>query len=70
MALGLSWLLGPHPALARAAATGFLAAAVLVGGSYLINHLCSARPLRMAAIDAGYHALQFAGFGAVLALVG
>jgi hypothetical protein len=70
VALGLSKILGPSPSLAYAVSTGLLVGGVLVGGSYALNHVFGGRPLRMAAIDAGYHAIQFAGFGAVLALVG
>ena len=66
----LSWLLGRSPDIEHAVFSCTLIGAVLVGGSYAINTAFGGRSWRMFLIDWGYHTLQFAAFGAILALMG
>lgn len=58
--------LGPSPSLAFGAGAGFGAGLAWVAGSFAINYLFEARPLRLLLINGGYHTLQYTLIGAVL----
>jgi hypothetical protein len=66
LALIASWVfamfLGPNVG----AATGFAAGAGWVATSFGINYLFARRSLRLFAIDAGYHTVQFTLIGLIL----
>lgn len=60
--------LGPDPAPAFAIGVGALAGLCWVGASFGINDLFEQRSLGLWAINAGYHTLVFALYGAVFGL--
>jgi hypothetical protein len=60
--------LGPEPAPAFAIGVGALAGLCWVGASFGINDLFELRPLKLWAINAGYHTLAFTLFGVVFGL--
>lgn len=51
-----------------AACTGFLIGIGFVGTSFGINYMFGGRSLKLLAIDAGYHTLQFTIYGVIFAL--
>jgi hypothetical protein len=61
------WL-GPNPPLPKALAQALLAGGGFVATSFGINYQFAQRGMRMWAIDAGYHLVQFLLFGLVLGL--
>lgn len=62
-----SHILGPHTHLGEAVAAGAATGAFLVAGSFAINYLFERRGIGQWLINGGYHTLQFALFGLVLA---
>jgi Protein of unknown function (DUF1761) len=60
--------LGPRPAPGFAAAAGLSAGLCWVAGSFGINYLFEQRPLRLFAINGGYHTLQYTLIGLILGL--
>jgi hypothetical protein len=61
--------LGPRPSLALGFGAGFSAGLLWVAGSFGINYLFERRSFKLFCINGGYHTLQFAIFGLVLALL-
>ena len=64
----LSAVLGPKPDLVHAVKWGAALGAGLVGTSFGINYAFAGRTVKLWAIDAGYHTIQFALAGLVLSL--
>ena len=60
--------LGPRPPLALGLGAGFSAGLCWVGASFGINYLFERKSLKLFAINAGYHTLQFTLIGLILAL--
>ena len=60
--------LGPDPAPAFGAATGFAAGLCWVAGSFGINYLFEQRSLKLFLINGGYHTLQYTLIGLILGL--
>lgn len=60
---------GPRPSLALGFGAGFSAGLLWVAGSFGINYLFERRSFKLFCINGGYHTLQFAIFGLVLALL-
>lgn len=60
--------LGPRPPLALGLGAGFSAGLCWVSASFGINYLFERRTLKLFAINAGYHTLQFTLIGLILAL--
>ena len=60
--------LGPRPPLALGLGAGASAGLCWVSGSLGINYLFERRTLKLFAINAGYHTLQFTVIGLTLAL--
>jgi hypothetical protein len=63
------WL-GPHPELQHAVTQGVLVGFAFVAASFGINYQFANRTFKLWLIDAGYHVLQFALYGVVVALLG
>jgi len=61
--------LGAKMPLAGAVGAGFAAGLCWVGAAFGINYLFERRSLRLWAINAGYHTLQFTLFGLILGLI-
>ena len=61
--------LGPRPSLALGLGAGASAGLLWVAGSMGINYLFERKSFKLFAINAGYHTVQFAIFGLVLALL-
>jgi hypothetical protein len=61
--------LGPRPNVIFGTAVGASAGLLWVGASFGINYLFERKSFKLFAINAGYHTLQFALFGLVLALL-
>ena len=61
--------LGTEMSLGAATAAGFSAGLCWVAASYGINYLFERRPLKLWAINGGYHVLQFTLFGLILGLM-
>jgi hypothetical protein len=57
-----------HKPVADAVAVGLIVGVCWVATSFGINYLFAARSLKVWAIDAGYHTLQFALYGLILGL--
>jgi Protein of unknown function (DUF1761) len=60
--------LGPRPAPGFATAAGLSAGLCWVAGSFGINYLFEQRPLRLFAINGGYHTAQYTLIGLILGL--
>lgn len=60
--------LGPRPPLALGLGAGAAAGLFWVSGSFGINYLFERKSLKLFAINAGYHTLQFTAIGLILAL--
>ena len=73
LALLAAWnfanFLGPRPSLALGLGAGASAGLLWVAGSFGINYLFERRSLKLFLINGGYHTLQFAIIGLVLALM-
>ena len=73
LALLAAWnfanFLGPRPSLAFGAGVGASAGLLWVAGSFGINYLFERKSLKLFLINGGYHTIQFAIIGAVLALL-
>ena len=67
-AYAFAWFLGPAPPLKIALHHGLLIGVAFVATSFGINYQFAQRPLRLWAIDGGYHVAQFVLFGLVLGL--
>jgi hypothetical protein len=61
--------LGPRPSLALGLGAGASAGLLWVAGSLGINYLFERKSFKLFAINGGYHTLQFAIIGLVLALM-
>lgn len=61
--------LGPRPSLALGIGAGASAGLLWVAGSFGINYLFERKSLKLFLINGGYHTLQFAIIGLVLALM-
>jgi hypothetical protein len=61
--------LGPRPSLALGLGAGASAGLLWVAGSFGINYLFERKSLKLFLINGGYHTLQFAIIGLVLALM-
>jgi hypothetical protein len=61
--------LGTGMSVGAATAAGFSAGLCWVAASYGINYLFERRPLKLWAINGGYHVLQFTLFGLILGLM-
>jgi hypothetical protein len=61
-----AWFLGPHPDRWFAIGMGVAVGLGWVSTSFGINYLFAGRPLKLWAIDGGYHVLQFVLYGAIL----
>jgi len=61
--------LGPRPSIAFGAGVGASAGLLWVASSFGINYLFERRSLKLFLINGGYHTLQFAIIGLVLALM-
>ena len=61
--------LGPRPNVAFGAGVGASAGLLWVAGSFGINYLFERKSLKLFLINGGYHTLQFAIIGLVLALM-
>lgn len=61
--------LGTEMSVGAATAAGFSAGLCWVAASYGINYLFERRPLKLWAINGGYHVLQFTLFGLILGLM-
>ena len=57
-----------HKPVADAVAVGLIVGVCWVATSFGINYLFTARSLKLWAIDAGYHTLQFTLYGLILGL--
>jgi Protein of unknown function (DUF1761) len=64
----LAAYLGPDVSAVTGAKTGALIGACFVAASFGVNYLFANRSFAALAIDGGYHILQFAAFGLILAL--
>ena len=62
----LSYGLGPHPGLARGVLSGAATGVCIVASSFAVNYAFGSKSLKLWLIDAGYHVVQFTGFGLVL----
>lgn len=73
LALLAAWnfanFLGPRPSLALGLGAGASAGLLWVAGSFGINYLFERKSFRLFAINGGYHTVQFAIIGLVLALM-
>ena len=73
LALLAAWnfgnFLGPRPSLALGIGAGASAGLLWVAGSFGINYLFERKSLKLFLINGGYHTLQFAIIGLVLALM-
>ena len=73
LALLAAWnfgnFLGPRPSLALGLGAGASAGLLWVAGSFGINYLFERKSLKLFLINGGYHTLQFAIIGLVLALM-
>jgi hypothetical protein len=73
LALLAAWnfanFLGPRPPLALGFGAGFSAGLLWVAGSFGINYLFERRSFKLFLINGGYHTMQFAIIGLVLALL-
>jgi len=73
LALLAAWnfgnFLGPRPSLALGIGAGASAGLLWVAGSFGINYLFERKSLKLFLINGGYHTLQFAVIGLVLALM-
>ena len=58
--------LGPNPGLGFAIGVGVVAGLCWVASSFGINYLFEQRPLKLFAINGGYHTVQFALYGLIL----
>ena len=67
-AAAFAWLLGPSPALGFATGIGLTVGLCWVTTSFGINYQFAGRPLKLWAIDGGYHTLQFLLYGLILGL--
>ncbi|MBT8135384.1 MAG: DUF1761 domain-containing protein [Gammaproteobacteria bacterium] len=67
-ALAFAWWLGPKPELLDAVHHGLFIGTAFVATSFGINYQFAQNSMKMWAIDAGYHILQFGLFGLVLGL--
>ena len=67
-AASFAWLLGPAPDIYFATGIGLLVGLGWVTTSFGINYQFAGRPLRLWAIDGGYHTLQFVLYGVVFGL--
>lgn len=61
--------LGPRPSLVFGTMVGASAGLLWVGASFGINYLFERKSFKLFAVNAGYHTLQFALIGLVLALL-
>lgn len=62
--------LGRQMGLGGTTAAGFAAGLCWVAASFGINGLFERKPLRLIAINGGYHTLQFTAMGAILGAMG
>lgn len=73
LALLAAWnfanFLGPRPSLVFGTAVGASAGLLWVAGSFGINYLFERKSLKLFLINGGYHTVQFAIIGLVLALM-
>jgi hypothetical protein len=73
LALLAAWnfanFLGPRPSLVFGTAVGASAGLLWVAGSFGINYLFERKSLKLFLINGGYHTVQFAIIGLVLALI-
>jgi hypothetical protein len=73
LALLAAWnfanFLGPRPSLALGIGAGASAGLLWVAGSFGINYLFERKSLKLFLINGGYHTVQFAIIGLVLALL-
>ncbi|MEO8063291.1 MAG: DUF1761 domain-containing protein [Pseudomonadota bacterium] len=73
LALLAAWnfgnFLGPRPSLALGLGAGASAGLLWVAGSFGINYLFERRSFKLFLINGGYHTVQFAIIGLVLALM-
>ena len=73
LALLAAWnfanFLGPRPSIAFGAGVGASAGLLWVASSFGINYLFERKSLKLFLINGGYHTLQFAIIGLVLALM-
>lgn len=67
-ALVFALFLGPRPPLALGLGAGAAAGLFWVSSSFGINYLFERKSLKLFAINAGYHTLQFTAIGLILAL--
>lgn len=65
---GFAWLLGPAPDLYFSTGIGLLIGLGWVATSFGINYQFAGRPLKLWAVDGGYHTLQFLLYGLVFGL--
>jgi hypothetical protein len=61
--------LGPTMPLAGAVGAGLAAGLCWVAAAFAINYLFERRPLKLWAINGGYHTLQFTLFGLILGII-
>jgi Protein of unknown function (DUF1761) len=66
IATNLAFFLGPDPSIAWGAGAGALAGIGWVATALTTTYLFERRPLRLLAIDAGYHAATFTLMGLIL----
>lgn len=59
--------LGPAPSLALGAGAGLAVGLFWVAGSFAVNYQFEQRPLKLLLINGGYHTVQYAVIGLVLA---
>ena len=64
----LAVLLGPHPSVASGVKWGAAIGAGIAGTSFGINYAFVGHSVKLWAIDAGYHTIQFALAGLILGL--
>ena len=73
LALLAAWnfanFLGPRPSIVFGTAVGASAGLLWVAGSFGINYLFERKSLKLFLINGGYHTVQFAIIGLVLALM-
>ena len=67
-AIAFAAYLGPDPELVSAIRAGAIIGALYVATSFGINYAFAQRSLKLWAIDAGYHTLQFSLYGLILGL--
>lgn len=67
-AFAFAWFLGAAPDPRNAVQAGLMVGLAYVATSFGINYAFAGRSLKLWAIDAGYHTLQFVLYGLILGL--